>query len=167
MEKKCCLITLFLLSLGCSRKINDWKSSYIYSDKSSIQKTDHYFGSRLIEKDSLAIIPASREESKNTGFDSSYLSTSFAWSIAIWKNGYLHHQIGNFPEMRMPIKIIYRDKWQTLHDSIQIRDTVYIYVNSEKTIKPSGWNQLWNRLGKILFLLILGGFFYKKFKRKF
>lgn len=165
--KRCLIITwLALASLGCSRQMNNWarEESYNGHDLERIVNRETRETSR--ETCSNTFSPAPVERSSNTGTDSSYLTTSLAWSTATWKNGKLKHEIGNHPEV--PSRETTRDITReiTVHDTLRLRDTVYLKNASivEKMIDVPWLDKVWTFLGKVLSIVILASLAWRKLK---
>ena len=112
-------------------------------------------------------IDAPVESSRNQVADSSYLTTSLAWSSAVYRDGRLDHLIGNQPRIKTPVRVEYRDRWHTLHDTVIIRDTSWraetVTVTKEST--PLGL-RIWSGIGKgILTICVLWLFAFKWLKK--
>lgn len=167
MGMKWYLTGIVFLLCGCAEKIYNTRRNELHTEKTVVRAVVSDSGERLVEKDSAIRVNAPVEESKNEVADSSYLSTSLAWSEAVWKNGHLRHVIGNFPQITVPAKIVYRDRWRDRRDTLIVRDTVRISeaVSVEKKIKPWWANAVyWCYMA--LFAGACGIFMYRKILRK-
>lgn len=167
MGMKWYLTGIVFLLCGCAEKIYDTRRNELHTEKTVVRAVVSDSGERLVEKDSAIRVSAPVEESKNEVMDSSYLSTSLAWSEAVCKNGRLRHVIGNFPQITVPAKIVYRDRWRDRRDTLIVRDTVRILevVSVEKRIKPWWINAAyWCCI--TLFAGAFGIFMYRKFFRR-
>lgn len=162
------IVTSFLLFSACSREINSWKSDKSYAGHDLERVIDRDTKTVIRETDSTVLSPAPVERSTSLGIDSSYLSTSLSWSTAVWKDGNLKHEIGNFPLIPGKEKTRYLDREVIIHDTLRLRDTVKIY-NNERVEKVSGisWiDRAWVFIGKISSLAIVLYVAWKKTKNK-
>lgn len=157
---------VFLLLAGCSKKVYDVRERDFYAEKTEQHTVIDVQGERRVEKDSAIRINAPVEQSSNQAADSSYVATSLAWSLAVWKNGQLRHVIGNFPQITVPSRIVYRDRWRDRRDTLILRDTVRtaeaVYV--EKRVSPV-WDGIW--WGFVMSAAVAAGIVvYRKFFRR-
>lgn len=160
---KLCLIGLVFLAAGCARKMYESRTNETFAGTSTTHTSVSVSEEKIVEKDTTRRVVAPVEHSRNEVSDSSYLSTSLSWSQAVWRNGRLIHQIGNLPEISVPAKIIYRDRWRARSDTLIIRDTLRTTENVyiEKKVTPAWINILyWG------FAIAAGIIIYRKFFRR-
>lgn len=167
MMLKWFLIGMVFLLCGCAEKVYDVRKNESHTGKTIVRAVVSDSGERLVEKDSVIRINAPVEESRNNVPDSSYVATSLAWSSAVYRNGQLRHVIGNFPQITVPAKLVYRDRWRDRRDTLIVRDTVRILETAsvEKRIKP-WWANAVRWCCMALFAGAFGIFMYRKLLRK-
>ena len=161
------IIFLFILILsGCAQKLYD-RQSAAGQNSSATHTTATASGETHTVQDTMRTIDAPVESSRNQVADSSYLTTSLAWSSAVYRDGRLDHRIGNQPRIKTPVRVEYRDRWHTLHDTVIIRDTSWraetVTVTKEST--PLGL-RLWAGIGKGLLILMVVEILLRKFMKK-
>lgn len=156
-----------LLLVGCSKKIYEQYRNNSGQSSSVVHSSTAESGEIRTEKDTSRMIDAPMEESRNRVTDSSYLTTSLAWSSAVCRDGQLDHRIGNFPKVQAPVREIYTDRWYTLHDTLVIRDTLWRERTETvtKEITPPGL-RLWAGIGKGLLILLIVGILWRKLMKK-
>lgn len=160
---------LVLLLTGCAKKLYQQRLASTGQTSSVIHTTATDSGENHTVTDTLRTIDAPVESSRNQVTDSSYLTTSLAWSSAVCREGRLDHRIGNLPKIDVPVRVEYRDRWHTVHDTVSIRDTLRktetLTVKKEST--PLGL-RIWAGIGKglltILVIWFLGYNWLKKWK---
>lgn len=168
IKRYCILIGMIVLLLfGCSKKIYEQYRSTSGQAGSVTHVSSTQIGEIRTEKDTARMIDAPVEESRNRGTDSSYLTTSLAWSSAVCRDGQLDHRIGNLPKVKAPVREIYIDRWHTLHDTLIIRDTLWRENTATvtKEITPPGL-RIWAGIGKGLLILLVVAVLWYKFMRK-
>lgn len=140
---------LVLLLTGCAKKLYEQRLDSTGQTSSVIHTTATDSGETHTVTDTLRTIDAPVESSRNQVTDSSYLTTSLAWSSAVCREGRLDHRIGNQPKIDVPVRVEYRDRWHTVHDTVSIRDTLRktetLTVKKEST--PLGL-RIWAGIGK-------------------
>lgn len=143
------IVVLFLYS--CSQKISQFRQADTLAARTERHTTETTITDCTEVRDTTQ--PAPREQSQNAGTDSSRLTTSLAWSTAVYRAGSLTHTIGNFPEI--PSRIIYRYRDRTVHDTTTVRDTVRITdsVITEKTMGLTWMQRQWITVGKLAVLV--------------
>lgn len=164
MKKGIVLLLLAGLLLACARRIKEWQRYEDSSIRWQDQKTEKVTVESRMEKDTVIWVEAPMEQSRNEGTDSSYLQTSLAWSVAIWKEGKLSHRISNFRQMPSKQRVVYRDRWHSRTDTLMIRDTLQLYEQkvSEKEARSSAWDRWWGMSGKIMLLIMVGYIAWRK-----
>lgn len=111
--------------------------------------------------DSVGFLVPHQKESQTIESDSSFLSTDFAWSVAIWRNGRLSHTLANIP------RTWYTPYWrlETRKDSVVYRN-FYRDVVTEVPRELTKW-QHWQMKGFWILLLIDILIVYRKIIRNF
>lgn len=164
MRKTVVFLLLAGLLAGCARRVKEWR---LYENKSirwHDQKTEKVTRESRIEKDTVIWVTSPAEQSRNEGTDSSYLQTSLAWSVAVWKEGKLNHRISNFRQMPSRQRVVYTDRWHSRTDTLTIRDTVQVYEQrvTETEQRSSAWDRWWGMSGKIMLLIMVGYIAWRK-----
>lgn len=122
-------------------------------------------GEKVVVCDTVVMVRAPVENSSSTGSDSSWLQTSLAWSAAVWREGELRHTIGNFPQVALPARVEYRDRWLIRRDTLLLRDSLQQATAVYRERKQgSGWDRLWAAAGKIMLVGIAGWLAWRKWK---
>lgn len=158
---------LVLLLTGCATKLYEQLLDSTGQMSSVIHTTATDSGETHTVTDTLRTIDAPVESSRNQVTDSSYLTTSLAWSTAVCREGRLDHRMGNLRTIDVPVRVEYRDRWHTVHDTVCIRDTIWreetVTVKKEST--PPGL-RIWAGIGKgLLTILVIWFLGYKWFKK--
>lgn len=127
------------------------------ADSLQIQVNRH----EMFTLDSVRFQVPMQRESQTIEEDSSYVTTDFAWSVAIWRNGRLTHSIANIPN------VWYTPYWrrETRTDSVIYRS----YYRDIVTTVPrelTKW-QRWQMKGFWILLLIDILIVYRKIIRNF
>lgn len=162
------LILIMVLMWGCGVRKSEGRRTEQWVGNSSVRISETRTGERLTVRDSVVRVRAPVEESRNVGTDSSFVQTSLAWSVAVWKDGQLRHTIGNYPSMAATIRTVYRDRWQTVRDTLVVRDTVRTKESViEKIVKASSWwDKWWSVIGQIMVLIMAGHIVWRKLRPK-
>lgn len=162
------IISLLLLLFACSKKLYEHTSGNTGQNSSVTHTTDRETGETHTVKDTARTIDAPVESSRNQVTDSSYLTTSLAWSSAVCRDGRLDHRIGNRKKINVPVRVEYHDRWHTLHDTVIIRDTLWreesVTVTKETT--PLSL-RIWAGIGKagLIILVIIWLLLFKWLKK--
>lgn len=111
--------------------------------------------------DSVGFRVPHQRESQTIESDSSFLTTDFAWSVAMWRNGRLSHTLANIP------RTWYTPYWrlETRKDSVVYRN-FYRDVVTEVPRELTKW-QHWQMKGFWILLLIDILIVYRKIIRNF
>lgn len=140
---------VLLLTCGCATKLYEQLLDSTGQTSSVIHTTATDSGETHTVTDTLRTIDAPVESSRNQVTDSSYLTTSLAWSTAVCREGRLDHRMGNLRTIDVPVRVEYRNRWHTVHDTVSIRDTLRktetLTVKKEST--PPGL-RIWAGIGK-------------------
>lgn len=168
MRKGIC-IGIGLLIAGCGGlwKVETTERTAI-TGKFSERKVREEVRERLMVRDTVVMVRAPVEESRNRGIDSSRVETSLAWSVAVWKDGMLRHTIGNFPQMPAPVRVVYRDRWKSLQDTVVKCDTLReVLVARQEVREKKSWRErVGGWTGKIIVLIMAGYLIRRKWKPK-
>lgn len=111
--------------------------------------------------DSVGFRVPRQRESQTIESDSSFLTTDFAWSVAIWRNGRLYHSLANIPRT-----------WYTPYWRLETRKDSIVYRNFYRDIvtkvprELTKW-QHWQMKGFWILLLIDILIVYRKIIRNF
>lgn len=158
---------VFLL-WGCGARKTTLRERERTASSLSEKSVSQVQGEKLVVKDTVILVRAPLENSRNTGEDSSWLQTSLAWSLAVWKEGKLWHEIGNLSMVPAASRTVYRDRWLYRQDTLVICDTVRERVTERlETVKgASVWQKWWGGVGKVLIVVIAGYIAWHKLKAK-
>lgn len=153
---------------GCGVKRREVREAQRIAGSEVVRISEVRSGVKLTERDSVVRVRAPVEESRNLTEDSSFVRTSLAWSVAVWKNGKLWHSIGNFPVISAPVRTVERERWQVIRDTLRVRDTVRVteMINREVVKAPSFWDRWRGMLGIVMIVIIAGYCAWRKLKLK-
>lgn len=161
------MMGLILLG-GCGVRRTEVRERVKIADRSMEKITTVEQGEKWVIRDTVVMVRAPVEESRNVGMDSSRVETSLAWSEAVWKNGGLEHVIGNFPDIPSSVRTVYQERWWVRGDTLILRDTLREVATEYRWMekKVPWWSKVWGTLGKMMVVIIAGYFAWNKLRSK-